>query len=146
MINVHSAVVCCPEWFVIVFSLVSCKEIFRLLLHPVTTLRFHWSLDWSRDLVRHVLSRVKPKKHFIHTYVFNGNVFKNQLMSQNLKLIFEAFFLSRRFHLQFLLRYLAEFNFGSFSFWSRYLVKNSASLFNTNDYEVAPPEYHRKAV
>lgn len=29
---------------------------------------------------------------------------------------------------------------------SRYLVKNSASLFNASDYEVAPPEYHRKAV
>lgn len=28
----------------------------------------------------------------------------------------------------------------------RYLVKNSASLFNASDYEVAPPEYHRKAV
>lgn len=30
--------------------------------------------------------------------------------------------------------------------FSRYLVKNSASLFSASDYEVAPPEYHRKAV
>lgn len=28
----------------------------------------------------------------------------------------------------------------------RYLAKNSASLFSASDYEVAPPEYHRKAV
>ncbi|XP_032824551.1 mortality factor 4-like protein 1 isoform X5 [Petromyzon marinus] len=28
----------------------------------------------------------------------------------------------------------------------KYLVKNSAALFSANDYEVAPPEYHRKAV
>ncbi len=28
----------------------------------------------------------------------------------------------------------------------RYLVKNSPSLFSASDYEVAPPEYHRKAV
>ena len=31
-------------------------------------------------------------------------------------------------------------------FFLRYLVKNSATLFNASDYEVAPPEYHRKAV
>lgn len=28
----------------------------------------------------------------------------------------------------------------------RYLVKNSSTLFSASDYEVAPPEYHRKAV
>ncbi|XP_058398181.1 mortality factor 4-like protein 1 isoform X1 [Diceros bicornis minor] len=28
----------------------------------------------------------------------------------------------------------------------RYLAKNSATLFSASDYEVAPPEYHRKAV
>lgn len=28
----------------------------------------------------------------------------------------------------------------------RYLAKNSAALFSASDYEVAPPEYHRKAV
>lgn len=28
----------------------------------------------------------------------------------------------------------------------RYLAKNSSSLFTATDYEVAPPEYHRKAV
>lgn len=31
-------------------------------------------------------------------------------------------------------------------FLLRYLVKNSATLFSASDYEVAPPEYHRKAV
>lgn len=31
-------------------------------------------------------------------------------------------------------------------FFLRYLVKNSSSLFSASDYEVAPPEYHRKAV
>uniref|UniRef100_A0A7N6AQ71 Mortality factor 4-like protein 1 n=1 Tax=Anabas testudineus TaxID=64144 RepID=A0A7N6AQ71_ANATE len=40
--------------------------------------------------------------------------------------------------LALLLSYLQDF--------LKYLVKNSASLFNTSDYEVAPPEYHRKAV
>uniref|UniRef100_A0A3P9P2P3 Mortality factor 4-like protein 1 n=1 Tax=Poecilia reticulata TaxID=8081 RepID=A0A3P9P2P3_POERE len=39
--------------------------------------------------------------------------------------------------LALLLSYLQDF---------LYLVKNSASLFNASDYEVAPPEYHRKAV
>ncbi|KAL8197357.1 UNVERIFIED_CONTAM: Mortality factor 4-like protein 1, partial [Gekko kuhli] len=29
---------------------------------------------------------------------------------------------------------------------SRYLAKNSSMLFSASDYEVAPPEYHRKAV
>ncbi|MBW04890.1 Mortality factor 4-like protein 1, partial [Eschrichtius robustus] len=28
----------------------------------------------------------------------------------------------------------------------KYLAKNSATLFSASDYEVAPPEYHRKAV
>lgn len=28
----------------------------------------------------------------------------------------------------------------------RYLVKHSSTLFSATDYEVAPPEYHRKAV
>lgn len=28
----------------------------------------------------------------------------------------------------------------------RYLAKNSSALFSASDYEVAPPEYHRKAV
>uniref|UniRef100_A0A3Q2QWM8 Mortality factor 4-like protein 1 n=1 Tax=Fundulus heteroclitus TaxID=8078 RepID=A0A3Q2QWM8_FUNHE len=40
--------------------------------------------------------------------------------------------------LALLLSYLQDF--------LKYLVKNSASLFSANDYEVAPPEYHRKAV
>uniref|UniRef100_A0A8D3ATN4 Mortality factor 4-like protein 1 n=1 Tax=Scophthalmus maximus TaxID=52904 RepID=A0A8D3ATN4_SCOMX len=40
--------------------------------------------------------------------------------------------------LALLLSYLQDF--------LKYLVKNSASLFNAGDYEVAPPEYHRKAV
>ncbi|TNN00433.1 hypothetical protein fugu_011679 [Takifugu bimaculatus] len=40
--------------------------------------------------------------------------------------------------LALLLNYLQDF--------LKYLVKNSASLFNASDYEVAPPEYHRKAV
>uniref|UniRef100_A0A7N8Y9M4 Mortality factor 4-like protein 1 n=1 Tax=Mastacembelus armatus TaxID=205130 RepID=A0A7N8Y9M4_9TELE len=40
--------------------------------------------------------------------------------------------------LALLLSYLQDF--------LKYLVKNSASLFNASDYEVAPPEYHRKAV
>ncbi|XP_075994046.1 mortality factor 4-like protein 1 isoform X1 [Genypterus blacodes] len=40
--------------------------------------------------------------------------------------------------LALLLSYLQDF--------LKYLVKNSAALFNAGDYEVAPPEYHRKAV
>uniref|UniRef100_M4ASY2 Mortality factor 4-like protein 1 n=1 Tax=Xiphophorus maculatus TaxID=8083 RepID=M4ASY2_XIPMA len=40
--------------------------------------------------------------------------------------------------LALLLNYLQDF--------LKYLVKNSASLFSASDYEVAPPEYHRKAV
>nr|XP_016853949.1 PREDICTED: mortality factor 4-like protein 1 [Anolis carolinensis] len=28
----------------------------------------------------------------------------------------------------------------------KYLAKNPSALFSTSDYEVAPPEYHRKAV
>uniref|UniRef100_A0A3B3YZS5 Mortality factor 4-like protein 1 n=1 Tax=Poecilia mexicana TaxID=48701 RepID=A0A3B3YZS5_9TELE len=40
--------------------------------------------------------------------------------------------------LALLLSYLQDF--------LKYLVKNSASLFSVGDYEVAPPEYHRKAV
>ncbi|KAG5273503.1 hypothetical protein AALO_G00152060 [Alosa alosa] len=40
--------------------------------------------------------------------------------------------------LALLLSYLQDF--------LKYLVKNSASLFSASDYEVAPPEYHRKAV
>ncbi|PWA19031.1 hypothetical protein CCH79_00004880 [Gambusia affinis] len=39
--------------------------------------------------------------------------------------------------LALLLNYLQDF--------LKYLVKNSASLFSASDYEVAPPEYHRKA-
>ncbi|EHA98988.1 Mortality factor 4-like protein 1 [Heterocephalus glaber] len=37
-----------------------------------------------------------------------------------------------------LLNYLHDF--------LKYLAKNSATLFSASDYEVAPPEYHRKAV
>uniref|UniRef100_A0A8I5YPT0 Mortality factor 4-like protein 1 n=1 Tax=Pongo abelii TaxID=9601 RepID=A0A8I5YPT0_PONAB len=40
--------------------------------------------------------------------------------------------------LALLLNYLHDF--------LKYLAKNSATLFSANDYEVAPPEYHRKAV
>ncbi|MED6268898.1 Mortality factor 4-like protein 1 [Ilyodon furcidens] len=40
--------------------------------------------------------------------------------------------------LALLLSYLQDF--------LKYLVKNSATLFSASDYEVAPPEYHRKAV
>uniref|UniRef100_A0A3P8Z2E6 Chromo domain-containing protein n=1 Tax=Esox lucius TaxID=8010 RepID=A0A3P8Z2E6_ESOLU len=40
--------------------------------------------------------------------------------------------------LALLLNYLQDF--------LKYLVKNSATLFSACDYEVAPPEYHRKAV
>ncbi|XP_028297435.1 mortality factor 4-like protein 1 isoform X1 [Gouania willdenowi] len=40
--------------------------------------------------------------------------------------------------LALLLSYLQDF--------LKYLVKNSSSLFSAGDYEVAPPEYHRKAV
>lgn len=40
--------------------------------------------------------------------------------------------------LALLLNYLQDF--------LKYLVKNSATLFSASDYEVAPPEYHRKAV
>uniref|UniRef100_A0A665U1T9 Mortality factor 4-like protein 1 n=1 Tax=Echeneis naucrates TaxID=173247 RepID=A0A665U1T9_ECHNA len=40
--------------------------------------------------------------------------------------------------LALLLSYLQDF--------LKYLVKNSSTLFSTSDYEVAPPEYHRKAV
>jgi len=40
--------------------------------------------------------------------------------------------------LALLLSYLQDF--------LKYLVKNSAALFSASDYEVAPPEYHRKAV
>uniref|UniRef100_A0A7N8WUG5 Mortality factor 4-like protein 1 n=1 Tax=Mastacembelus armatus TaxID=205130 RepID=A0A7N8WUG5_9TELE len=40
--------------------------------------------------------------------------------------------------LALLLSYLQDF--------LKYLVKNSSTLFNASDYEVAPPEYHRKAV
>ncbi|XP_067091017.1 mortality factor 4-like protein 1 [Osmerus mordax] len=40
--------------------------------------------------------------------------------------------------LALLLSYLQDF--------LKYLVKNSTTLFSSTDYEVAPPEYHRKAV
>ncbi|KAL1007662.1 hypothetical protein UPYG_G00089820 [Umbra pygmaea] len=40
--------------------------------------------------------------------------------------------------LALLLNYLQDF--------LKYLVKNSSTLFSASDYEVAPPEYHRKAV
>nr|XP_057945182.1 mortality factor 4-like protein 1 isoform X2 [Doryrhamphus excisus] len=40
--------------------------------------------------------------------------------------------------LALLLGYLQDF--------LKYLVKNLSTLFNASDYEVAPPEYHRKAV
>ncbi|XP_046889885.1 mortality factor 4-like protein 1 [Hypomesus transpacificus] len=40
--------------------------------------------------------------------------------------------------LSLLLSYLQDF--------LKYLVKNSTTLFSSTDYEVAPPEYHRKAV
>ncbi|XP_062272377.1 mortality factor 4-like protein 1 isoform X2 [Scomber scombrus] len=40
--------------------------------------------------------------------------------------------------LALLLTYLQDF--------LKYLVKNSSTLFSATDYEVAPPEYHRKAV
>ncbi|TRZ03527.1 hypothetical protein DNTS_030879 [Danionella cerebrum] len=40
--------------------------------------------------------------------------------------------------LALLLSYLQDF--------LKYLVKNSSALFSASDYEVAPPEYHRKAV
>nr|ACO09550.1 Mortality factor 4-like protein 1 [Osmerus mordax] len=40
--------------------------------------------------------------------------------------------------LALLLNYLQDF--------LKYLVKNSSTLFSSSDYEVAPPEYHRKAV
>uniref|UniRef100_A0AAQ5YIP1 Mortality factor 4-like protein 1 n=1 Tax=Amphiprion ocellaris TaxID=80972 RepID=A0AAQ5YIP1_AMPOC len=40
--------------------------------------------------------------------------------------------------LALLLSYLQDF--------LKYLVKNSSTLFSAGDYEVAPPEYHRKAV
>uniref|UniRef100_A0A8C9RFR9 Mortality factor 4 like 1 n=1 Tax=Scleropages formosus TaxID=113540 RepID=A0A8C9RFR9_SCLFO len=40
--------------------------------------------------------------------------------------------------LALLLNYLQDF--------LKYLVKNSSTLFSATDYEVAPPEYHRKAV
>lgn len=40
--------------------------------------------------------------------------------------------------LALLLSYLQDF--------LKYLVRNSATLFSASDYEVAPPEYHRKAV
>ncbi|XP_071345234.1 mortality factor 4-like protein 1 isoform X2 [Trachinotus anak] len=40
--------------------------------------------------------------------------------------------------LALLLSYLQDF--------LKYLVKNSSTLFSASDYEVAPPEYHRKAV
>ncbi|XP_019131326.1 mortality factor 4-like protein 1 isoform X1 [Larimichthys crocea] len=40
--------------------------------------------------------------------------------------------------LALLLSYLQDF--------LKYLVKNSSTLFSATDYEVAPPEYHRKAV
>ncbi|XP_018109820.1 mortality factor 4 like 1 S homeolog isoform X1 [Xenopus laevis] len=40
--------------------------------------------------------------------------------------------------LALLLNYLHDF--------LKYLVKNSSTLFSASDYEVAPPEYHRKAV
>ncbi|XP_032906371.1 mortality factor 4-like protein 1 isoform X4 [Amblyraja radiata] len=40
--------------------------------------------------------------------------------------------------LALLLNYLHDF--------LKYLVKNASSLFSPSDYEVAPPEYHRKAV
>ena len=33
-----------------------------------------------------------------------------------------------------------------FLFHFRYLQKQSPTLFNVNDYTVAPPEYHRKAI
>jgi len=33
-----------------------------------------------------------------------------------------------------------------FDIFSRYLVKNSSTLLSVTDYEVAPAEYHRKAV
>lgn len=33
-----------------------------------------------------------------------------------------------------------------FCCFCRYLAKNSSALFSASDYEVAPPEYHRKAV
>ncbi|XP_051776723.1 mortality factor 4-like protein 1 isoform X3 [Erpetoichthys calabaricus] len=40
--------------------------------------------------------------------------------------------------LALLLNYLQDF--------LKYLVKNASTLFSASDYEVAPPEYHRKAV
>lgn len=40
--------------------------------------------------------------------------------------------------LALLLNYLHDF--------LKYLAKNSSALFSASDYEVAPPEYHRKAV
>ncbi|KAJ7415149.1 Mortality factor 4-like protein 1 [Pitangus sulphuratus] len=126
ILGARLAVFCVPREYAVNEVVAGIKEYFNVMLGTQLLYKFERP-QYAEILADHPdapMSQVYGAPHLLRLFVRIGAMLAYTPLDEK--------------SLALLLNYLHDF--------LKYLAKNSSALFSASDYEVAPPEYHRKAV